>query len=60
MLSISLLFQQALLWPLEQPQSPPATFLLHTSRLSAVPDEVHNYNDSVTRVAGRLWVPTIA
>jgi hypothetical protein len=33
--------------------------LLHTSRPSAVPVKFHNYNDGVTKVAGRSWVPTM-
>ncbi len=38
---------------------PPAALLLHTNHPSAVSVEFHNYNDSVMRVAGRLWVPTM-
>ncbi len=36
-----------------------AALLLHTNRPSAVPVESHTYNDSVTRVARRLQVPTM-
>jgi hypothetical protein len=59
MLSVSLLFQRSHLCPLEKPYNPPVALLLHTNRPSAVPVEFHNYNDSVTRVAGRLRVPTM-
>jgi hypothetical protein len=38
---------------------PPAALLLHTNCPSIVPVEFHNYNDSVTRAAGRLLVPTM-
>ncbi len=55
MLSVSLLFQRDHLWPLKKP----AALLFHTKRPSAVPVKFHNYNNSVTRVAGRLWVPTM-
>jgi hypothetical protein len=54
MLAVFLLFQRALLWPLEKPWNPPAVLLLHTNCPSAVPVKSHNYNDSVTSVAGRL------
>ncbi len=57
-LSVSLLFQQAHLWPLGKPQNPPAALLL-SNRPSALPVKFHNYNDSVKRVAGRLRVPTM-
>jgi hypothetical protein len=38
---------------------PLAALLLHTNCPSAVPVKFHNYNDNVTRVAGRFRVPTI-
>ncbi len=38
---------------------PPAALLLHTNCSSAVPVQFYNYNYRVTRVAGRLWVPTV-
>jgi hypothetical protein len=59
MLTVSLLFQRAHLWPLEKQEYPSADLLLHTNCPSAVPVKFHNYNDSVTRVARRLQVPTM-
>jgi hypothetical protein len=56
MLSVSLPFS-GLTCSLLKTIEPPASLLLHTNRPSAVPVEFHNYNDSVTRVAGRLRVP---
>ncbi len=41
-------------------RTPPAALLLHTNRPSAVPVKFKNYNDSVTRVAGRLRVLTMS
>jgi hypothetical protein len=37
----------------------PAPLVTSCLNYSAVPVEFHNCNDSVTRVAGRLWVPTM-
>jgi hypothetical protein len=48
MLSVSLLFQQAHLWPLEKPKNPPAALLLHTNHPSAASVVFRKYNDSVT------------
>jgi hypothetical protein len=58
MLSISLLFSR-LTCGLLKTIEPPAALLLHTNRPSSVPVEIHNYNDRVMRVAGRLQVPTM-
>jgi hypothetical protein len=58
MLSASLLFQRAHLWPLEKPYNPPAALLLHSNLPNAASVEFHNYNNSVMRVARSLQVPT--
>ncbi len=44
---------------LKNHRTPPAALLLHTNRPNAVPVEFPNHNDSVTRVARRLHIPTM-
>ncbi len=55
----SMFFQQAHSWPFEKPLNPPAPYVASCLTSGAVPPEFHYCNDSVTRVAGRLQVPTM-
>ncbi len=57
MLSVSLHFQRAHLWPLEKLQNSPAALLLHTDCTSAVPVKFIITMIVSQRVAGRLPVP---
>ncbi len=52
-------FQQAHSWPFEKPQRPPAPYVASCLTSRAVLVKFHNCNDSVTRVGGRLQVPTM-
>ncbi len=47
------------MWPLGKPLNPPADLLLHTNRPIAILVKFCNNDDSVTRAARILWVPTM-